>query len=438
MEITLEKKNDCEATLSAVATADEVQEMRKKLLTRYGQGVRVAGFRPGKAPANVLLKRYGKEIEESVKEQVADEAQRKVFEEDKDLRVLNFSEMEVQEAEGGAYEVHSELTLLPAFDLPEYEGIEVTQKSTDVSDEEVQEALQKYAESSATREPVERAATAEDTVVMDFKTSVEGKPTAAYCGKPVGFMEGRENYRFSLTDSFVPGLSAGLVGAAPGEHRDITAKLSDTFPIAELQGKEMQFACDVKQVLERRVPEITAELFEAVMPGKSLDDVRAETRKNIKAAKEHMNETSKADQITNKLADQLDFPLPDSLVDRETESALQRKVYAAMQAGNFEASKNPDSMREEARKEAARSLRVYFALQEIAVKENISVSDYELMAEVTRMAQRDRESNIKAYIRKLQKQGRIMGIRLSLLTSKVMELLAKKAKVTEAGESTEA
>ena len=60
------------------------------------------------------------------------------------------------------------------------------------------------------------------------------------------------------------------------------------------------------------------------------------------------------------------------------------------------------------------------------------------MAEVTRMAQRDRESNIKAYIRKLQKQGRIMGIRLSLLTSKVMELLAKKAKVTEAGESTEA
>ena len=122
----------------------------------------------------------------------------------------------------------------------------------------------------------------------------------------------------------------------------------------------------------------------------------------------------------------------------ETEGALQRKVYAAMQAGNFDASKNPDSLRDEARKDAARSLRVYFALQEIAAKENISVSDYELMAEITRMAQRDRESNVKAYIRKLQKQRRIMGIRLSLVTSKVMDLLVKKAKVAGTADKSEA
>ena len=438
MEITLEKKNDCEATLSAAATAEEVQEMRKKLLTRYGRNARVAGFRPGKAPASVLLKHYGKEIEESVKEQVADEAQQKMFEENKELKVLNFSDMEVEEVEGGAYEVHSNLTLLPTFDLPEYEGIEVTEESTEVSDEEVQDALQKFAESSATREPVERAATENDTVVMDFKTSVEGKPTAEYCGKSVGFMEGREGYRLSLTDTFVPELSAGLVGAAPGEHRDITAKLSDNFPVTELQGKEIQFACDVKQVLEKRVPEITAELFNGVMPGKSLDEVREEVRKNIKTSKEQANEASKADQITDKLADQLDFPLPDSLVESETEGALQRKVYAAMQAGNFDASKNPDGLRDEARKDAARSLRVYFALQEIAAKENISVSDYELMAEITRMAQRDRESNVKAYIRNLQKQRRIMGIRLSLVTSKVMDLLVKKAKVAGTADKSEA
>ncbi len=435
MEITLEKKNDCEATLSAVATAEEVQEMRKKLLARYGRNARVAGFRPGKAPASVLLKHYGKEIEESVKEQVVDEAQRKMFEENKELKVLNFSDMEVKEADGGVYEVHGNLMLLPTFELPEYEGIEVTEKSTEVSDDEVQEALQKFAESSATREPVERAATAEDTIVMDFKTSVEGKPTAEYCGKPVGFMEGREDYRLSLTDTYMPELNAGLLGAAPGEHRDVTAKLSDNFPITELQGKEIQFACDVKQVLEKRVPEITEELFNGVMPGKSLDEVREEVRKNIKASKQRANEAAKADQITDKLADQLDFPLPDSLVESETEGALQRKLYAAMQTGNFDASKISDSLREEARKEAARSLRVYFALQEIAAKENISVSDYEIMAEVTRMAQRDRESNVKAYIRKLQKQRSLTGIRLGLLTSKVMELLSKKAKVTAASES---
>ena len=429
MEITLEKKNDCEATLGAVATAAEVQVMRKKLLARYGQSARVDGFRPGKVPASVLLKRFGKEIEELLKEQIAEDARQKMFEENEELRVLSFSDMEVKEVEGGAYEAHSELTILPAFELPEYEGIEVTEESTEVSDEEVQEALQKYAESSATREPVERPATAEDTVVIDFKTSVEGKPTAEYCGKQIGFMEGREDYLLSLTDTFVPELSAGLVGAAPGEHRDIIAKLADNFLVTELQGKEVQFACDVKQVLERRVPEITVELFKDLVPGESLDEIREEVRKNMKASKEQINEASKANQITDYLADKLDFPLPDSLVESQTEEVLWRKKMSEIRAGNFKTSEDSDSLRDEARKDAIRSLHVYFALQQIADKEKISVSSGEMTNEVIRRAERDGESDIKAYIRKLQREDRITGISTSLIVSKVMDQLVKKAKV---------
>ena len=250
-------------------------------------------------------------------------------------------------------------------------------------------------------------------------------------------MEGRENYRLSLTDTFVPELSEGLVGAAPGEHRDITAKLSDNFPITELQGKEMLFACDVKQVLEKRVPEVTEDLFKGVMPNKSLDEVREAVRQNMKASRERSNEASKADQIADKLADQLDFPLPDSLVESEAENVLQRKIYAAMQDGDFDASKDSDSLRDEARKEAVRSLRVYFVLQEIAVKENVSVSDYELTDEIARMAHRERVSNLKTYIRKLQKEGRLVGIRLRLVTSKVMDLLVKKAQVISTEEKSE-
>ena len=434
MEITLEKKNDCEATLGAVATAAEVQVMRKKFLASYGQIARVDGFRPGKVPASVLLKRFGKEIEELLKEQIAEDARQKMFEENKELRVLSLSDMEVKEVEGGAYEAHSNLTLLPAFELPKYEGIEVTVESTEVSDEEVQEALQKYAESNATHEPVERPATVEDMVVLDFKTSVEGKPTAEYCGKQVGFMEGCEDFRLSLTDTFLPGLSAGLVGAAPGEHRDINDNLSDTFPIAELQGKEIQFACDVKQVLEKRVPEITVELLKDLVPGESMAEMREEVRKNMKASKERNNENSKADQITDYLADKLDFSLPESLVESQTEEMLWRKRYAEMRAGNFNSQEESDSLRNEAREDAIRSLHVYFALQQIADKEKITVSDGELTNEIFRMAKRDGESNIKTYIRKLKRENRIMGIRSTLITSKVMDQLVKKAKVVPATE----
>ena len=177
------------------------------------------------------------------------------------------------------------------------------------------------------------------------------------------------------------------------------------------------------------MPEITVELFKDLVPGESLDEIREEVRKNMKASKEQINEASKANQITDYLADKLDFPLPDSLVESQTEEVLWRKKMSEIRAGNFKTSEDSDSLRDEARKDAIRSLHVYFALQQIADKEKISVSSGEMTNEVIRRAERDGESDIKAYIRKLQREDRITGISTSLIVSKVMDQLVKKAKV---------
>lgn len=432
MDISINKTSDCQATLTAIASASEVSAIKDSIIASYSSSARIPGFRPGKAPKSVIAKRYASAIAEELDYRLKSDVQESALEQNPEMKVLDFGTPELAAQEDGSFKLTSTLTIVPDFELPEYMGIEVTVPSTAVSDDEVQETLQKYAEASAEHIVVERAGAKGDIAVIDFKTSIEGKPTAEYCGKPVGFMEGREGHWMSLEeDSFVPGLPEGLIGLSAGESKDIVVTMKEDFPISDLAGKEVTFSCTVKEVREKQVPEITADLFAAALPGKTLEEIKDIVRENLKANKERANEEAKADQISEKLADQLTFALPEDLVEKENDNTVQRKVYAAIQSGNYDVAKDMDALRADSVKETERNLRVYFALQEIAAKENVTVTDEELLQALARMAEQAQEKNIKNFIRKMYRENRVTGVRLSIVTSKVLDLLARNAKVTE-------
>ncbi len=433
MDITIEKLSDCQATLTAIASADEVKAIKDQAVTAYARNANIPGFRPGKAPKSVIAKRYAAAIAEELDVRMRADAQEKALDENPDLKVLDFGNAQSGEQEDGSYKITTTMTIVPAFELPEYMGIEVTIPSDEVSDEEVEDALNKFAAASAEHVVAERAAAMGDVAVIDFKTTVEGKPCAEFCGKPVGFMEGREGHWQALEeDTFMPGLAEGLVGLSAGESKDIPVTMKEDFPISDLAGKEVTFSCTVKEVREKKLPEINEELFAAHLPGKSMEEIRGVVRENLKASKVRANDEAKADQISEKLADQLSFALPAELVERENENTVQRKVYAAIQAGNFEAAKDMDALKEECKAETERNLRVYFALQEIARKENIDASEMEMLEALNSMARQSGEKNIKNFLRKMYRENLMAGIRLSVVTSKVLDLLARNAKVTVA------
>ena len=431
MDIKIDKTSDCQATLTAIATPAEVTAIKDAAINAFAKNARIPGFRPGKAPKSVIAKRFAEGIADELDARIKADVQDQALEENPELKVLDFGTPTTSQEEDGSYKLVSTLTIVPEFELPEYMGIEVSIPSDEVSDDEVQETLQKYAESSAEHVVVERASAKGDIVVIDFKTSVEGTPTAEYCGKPVGFMEGREGHWVAIEeDSFMPGLPQGLEGVSAGEEKELVLTMKEDFPISDLAGKDVTFSCTVKEVREKQVPEITEELFAAALPGKSLDEIKDIVRENLKSNKERANDEAKADQISEKIADQLTFALPADLVERENDNTVQRKVYAAIQAGNYDIAKDMDALRADSVKETERNLRVYFALQEIAAKENVTVTDQELLEAMSRMAEQAQEKNLKNFIRKMYRENRVTGIRLSIVTSKVLDLLARNAKVT--------
>ncbi len=194
MDITINKTSDCQATLNATVSAADVAAIKDGILASYMKSARVPGFRPGKAPKGVIAKRYAEMIAEELDTRLKSDIQDKALADNPSLKVLDFGTPEGGEQADGSYTLNATMTIVPEFELPEYMGLEVTVPSTEVSEEEIDENLRKYAEASATHVPCERAAAKGDIAVIDFKTTVEGKPCAEFCGKPVGFMEGREGH----------------------------------------------------------------------------------------------------------------------------------------------------------------------------------------------------------------------------------------------------
>lgn len=434
MEITINKPTSCSATLQATVPAADVNTLKDSILASYAQYAKIPGFRPGKAPKSVILKRYAESINEELTGRLTEQINQKTLEENPELKVLDFGEAETTVQEDGSFTLTSTLTVVPDFELPEYMGVSVTLPSTEVTDADIDKALEDFAKQSAKFEPADRAAATGDVVVIDFKTTVDGKPTAEVAGDAAGFLTGRDgHWAFLEEDKFLPGFTEALVGLSANEEKDFALNLPEDFFIKELAGKQLDFHVKAAEVREKHVPAVTEELFAGVLPGKTMEEIRSTVSENLKHSKEASNAEASADQITDFLAKDLAFDLPEELVEREVQQTVRRKLIAAVQSGEKVDDGIVSSMQEESREEAKKNLRVYFVVQEIARREHIDVTDQEMITAISRMAAQEKATNIKSYIKKLQREGRMQGIRLSLLTSKTIDLLVRNAKVTTEG-----
>lgn len=240
MNIVVEKQPKCVATLRVEIPAEKVQGQREQIVRGYANKARVPGFRPGKAPKALVEKKFEKEITEELNERLFNEAFDEALKQE-NLKVLDFGIPEnlTTSADGGLSFV-SKLTLAPEVQLPDYKGIKVTIPPIDVPDEEVQSQLQALRERFADFNNIEgRAAAMADFAVVDYTSTVEGKPTEEFLGKPAGYLSGREDFWIRLDEkAFLPGFAEQLVGMNVGDSKQVTVTIPDDFPVADLRDDE--------------------------------------------------------------------------------------------------------------------------------------------------------------------------------------------------------
>ena len=439
MNIVVEKQPKCVATLRVEIPVDRVDREHAKISRGYATKARIPGFRPGKAPSAVVEKRFQKEIIEELHGALINEAYDEALKQES-LHVLDFGMPEdVTTHPDGSITFVSKLTLAPEVSLPDYKGVSVTVPPYAVPDEEIEAQLTALQERYADFNDIEgRAAAMGDFAVVDYTSTVDGKATDEFLGKPAGYLSSRDGFWVRLDEkAFLPGFAAQLVGMNAGDSKEITVTLPEDFPIEELRNQQLVFQTTVKELKHAVLPALDDELAERIAPGKTMEAIKEIIRENMEGERRRKIDDMKVNQIVAHFNAQVNFELPEELVTQETQSQadamVKRGVQAGMSEGEIESQQN--EIFASAGDQAVSNLRTNFILQEIARAEKITVTDNELVNHLMQIAN-SRKIAPKKFIKDMQRDGRIPNIRSSMAIGKTIDFLVEHANVVESKETT--
>jgi len=433
MNITVDKQPACAATVKVEVPADKVSSERKTILGKYAKNASIKGFRPGKAPANIIEKRYAKEITEELYSLLinagCDEAIKS-----EDLKVLsvNVSE-EPTLSDSGELNFQAELVLAPQFETPEYLGLAINSPKTDVADEDITKSLEDLQQRFAEFTDVERELQDGDFAVVDFTATLDGKPVAEAIDKAAGFLEGREGHWAKIEeDSFMPGFGSGLKGLKAGDKKELTLTMPEDFPLSDVRGTDIKFDVEVKTAKVQELPELNDEFAAKLVPEKGMDDLKEIIREQLEQEKNKIAADAKVEQIVEQLNAAVEFELPEALVQQETQGNAMNMIERARQQGMTDEliEEQQEEIAESAEKQARLNLKTNFILQEIATQEKIEVEDQDVLQRIHAMAEQA-QTPVKKYIKDLQKAGAIQNVRNSVLIGKTIDFVVEKATVTE-------
>ena len=422
--------NPTRKAISITATSEEVSEQEAKLINDFQRQAKIPGFRPGKAPKNMVRQRFAKDIQQELKQRVVSQAHQEGVT-GAEFEVFNIVELDEGEVKGGqGATITFTVDVIPEFEVPAYEGLKVTSTPTEASDEEVAKMLEQILGQRAEYNVAEKAAEKGDYVQCAYEGKIDTEivadlvPEAPMFGTQANTWEEAGN-----EDS--PGVRAivdGLVGMKAGETKEVTMEFPEDFKPEALAGKTVVYSVEAKEVREKVMPEMDDAFFES-MQVKDENELRTKISENIENQKKQQNANGERQQITEELVKSVDFPIPESGVESETEAVLrdfmQRNMQQGVSAEEFE--KHKESLHEGASKAAHDRFKSRLILTKIAEKEKIKVENEDFSRMIMMEAQQAGKNPDKL-VKELQKdQNRVNQMRRDIILGKTMDLLAEKA-----------
>src|SRR5580704_7259042 len=243
MNVEVENLPNCIASLRIELSPDSVTKEWNEVVKGFRQVARIPGFRPGKAPQNVVEAKYRKEIQEELTRKLVQETTREAIKE-KGLKVLSVSNVDdVEFTPERSMRFTATLITTPEFELPEYKGIHVKVPPTEVTDQEVDQGLQNLRERHATFSDVEgRALEMNDFAVIDYSSSLDGRPLLEAESKAPKMLGGGADFWIKVEENtFLKGFSDQLVGMQTGETRNFNLTVPDDYPVAGLATRALDF-----------------------------------------------------------------------------------------------------------------------------------------------------------------------------------------------------
>ncbi len=352
------------------------------------KNINIQGFRKGKAPRKIIEKMYGSEVfyEDAMQDCYPDALYEAAKE--KDLKIVAVNSLEAIEAGKDGFTFKTVIVVEPTLDIDGYKGFEIEKKSTEVTDELVDEEIKKVLDRNSRLVEVEgRAAKEGDTAVIDFEGFVDGVP-----------FEGGKAEKYSLalgSGNFIPGFEEQVVGHEVGEEFSVNVNFPEDYQAENLAGKEAEFKIKLHELKEKELPELDDDFVKDVSEKETVDEYKAELRTQIEARLKDEAQKDIDDQIATKLIELAQGDIPEAMYENQVNDMMRDFEMRLRQQGmNIDMKTymqymgmEESTVREMYREEAEKKVKLRLALQSIAVKENVEVTDADIEDEYSKMAE---------------------------------------------------
>jgi trigger factor len=436
IEHQLEPREGCRQLLSVKVAQNRVKAARDKITREYMNLARIPGYRPGKAPAHLVQKKFQKQIDEELERQLVGDVIREIIR-GNDLHVLSVGDVEdINFGLDDTFSFKTTLMTAPEFETPDYSDLKVTLLPEEVSDEEIDEALENLRERAAEFEDVE-----DDDAelewgqygVIDFEMAIDGKAPSELAGDEGKYYDSAEDFWFRMDEDdsgFIPGFAEAIEEMKPGEEREVTLTLPEDFHVEELQEKEATFKVTLKGIKKRELPELNDEFAARMGQDMTLERLRDAVKFQLIQQRAQENQSLRTQQITEALVTQVDAEMPTDMVRRETVDVAQEIAQQNQQQGvpEEELEKNKAAIVANAERIATNRVKQRFILARIAQKEGIKVSQEDMERRLMMLSQQFNMTPDKLR-KRLEKNDRMDAVHEEVLLNKAMEHLMEQAEV---------
>ncbi len=370
------------ATIEMTIDSATAKNLYDNTLRAYGANINIAGFRKGKAPANIVEKYVGADrIKGEVIDRIFPSEFQKTVQENKLNIAFRPAIEEVDFEVGKDLKIKATVELKPEVKLGDIKDVEVEYTEFKNPENALDEELNQTQRRFSTLETVDRESTKEDTVVFDFEGFVGDEKIEHGDAK---------NYTLDLANSnFIPGFAEGLVGHKAGEEFTINVKFPEEYHEDKLKGADAQFKIKLHEVKARKLPEINDEL--AKKAGKdTLDALKEDIKKYLEAVETNKNNATKSEAIFNKIYETSEVKVQDTMLDREYEAIVdEARMQAQQQNADYDKlveAEGKDNVEKRFREEAEKRIKNSLIVEKIASVADLKIEQKDIMDHVNQMA----------------------------------------------------
>ncbi len=408
--------SECKKEIDLEIPASEVMKEWNRVVAQYTSRAKIKGFRPGKAPKDMIKRMYYPDIRETLINNLIPQAL------NKELKAKNInpagqpviSDLHLEEGEPLRFKAVVEIW--PELHLPEYKGIKITKKNVAVTEKEIKDSLEELRAKSAQYIPAEERGVKDgDYVVAEIK----GKNTKTKRFLPtekVVVLAGHQDNEKALNEN--------LIGLKPGEQTHFTIKYEEEHKNKKLAGQEIDYDLKIESIKEKKVPDIDDDFAKDLGDYKNLKDLKTKLKEQLRESKKSAQRREMAEEIIEKISEQMSLVLPESVIEHEANALLNRQLSSLPQQNVSEDAL--ESLREDMRKRAVRNIRNHLILTKIAEMEKIKVSEEDITEEMKAIA-KAHNVPLARVVESVNQEGQKEELKDNLLIRKTVDFLVKSA-----------